>query len=71
MARVMYVKPGCPHCERARSDLATAGLSWEERDATREPAFKRELMRYSKGTGMVPTVVVDGQVESVGWKGHG
>ena len=69
--RIMYVKPACPHCQRARDDMGAQGLEWEERDATTRPEWRAELMEFSKGTGMVPTIVNSGQVETVGWKGRG
>jgi glutaredoxin 3 len=53
----MYVKPGCPYCQRAREDLTARGEEFVEKDATADPFWKRELMRHSKGTGVVPTIV--------------
>jgi len=69
--RVMYVKPNCPYCEEARASLRADGLEWEERDATSRADWKAELMRHSKKTGMVPTIVMDDQVVTVGWQGGG
>jgi glutaredoxin len=69
--RIMYVKPSCPYCQQAREGLTADGAEWEERDATSRADWKEELMGYSKGTGMVPTIVNAGQVEMVGWKGRG
>ena len=67
----MYVKPACPYCAQAREGLAAEGKTWEERDATTRADWREELMRFSKGTGMVPTVVLGQNVETVGWKGGG
>ena len=67
----MYVKPGCPYCDGARERLRGEGLEWEERDATTRDDWRAELMEHSRGTGMVPTIVAAGQVETVGWKGGG
>jgi glutaredoxin 3 len=67
----MYVKPGCPYCQQAREALRAQGLEWEERDATARPEWREELFRYTRRTGKVPTIVLAGQVESVGWKGRG
>jgi glutaredoxin 3 len=69
--RIMYVKPGCPYCEEAREDMRLEGLAWEERDATTRPDWRAELMRHSKNTGKVPTVVMGDEVVTVGWKGRG
>ena len=64
---VMYVKPGCPYCDDAREHLAAAGEAFEERDATTRADWKAELMRYSRDTGMVPTLVRDGGEVQVGF----
>lgn len=57
MSAVMYVKPGCPYCKAAREHLAAEGESAEERDATQNAAWKAELMGYTNGRGIVPTIV--------------
>jgi glutaredoxin len=67
----MYTKPNCPYCAQARAALTERGDEFEERDATARSDWKAELMRYSKGTGMVPTIVVGDEVETVGWQGRG
>lgn len=68
---VVYVKPGCPYCAEAGEDLTADGVDFEERDATERPEWREELMRFSKNTGRVPTVVLGDRVVSVGWKGRG
>ncbi|HMJ33371.1 MAG TPA: glutaredoxin family protein [Baekduia sp.] len=57
MSSVMYVKPNCPYCQAAREHLAAEDEAIEERDATQNAAFKAELMRYTRNTGVVPTIV--------------
>jgi len=69
--RIMYVKPGCPYCEEARDGLRAEGLAWEERDATTRADWRAELMRHSRNTGQVPTIVMGDEVVTVGWKGRG
>jgi glutaredoxin 3 len=59
MSVVMYVKPGCPYCQSAREALAEAGETVEERDATKNPAWRTELMGYTNNRGVVPTIVRD------------
>lgn len=68
--RIMYVKPGCPYCERARDGLRASGHEWEERDATTRGDWRDELFRHSNGTGIVPTIVAPDGVQ-IGWKGGG
>jgi glutaredoxin len=68
MSTVLYVKPGCPHCAAAREDLTTRGEEFEERDATIDAGWREELMRYTKETGVVPTIVRgDGAEVQVGF----
>ena len=71
MTLVMYVKPGCPWCEEQRERFRSQGVEWEEIDATADPAARADLIRHTDGTRMVPTVVEDGRVISVGFDGHG
>jgi glutaredoxin len=64
MSVVMYVKPGCPYCQAAREQLAADGETVEERDATRDAAWKAELMGYTNNRGVVPTIVRgDGDIQ--------
>ena len=65
----MYVKPACPYCEAARGRLRDAGLDWEERDATTNADWKRELFSYSP-RGVVPTIV-EGDSVTIGHDGGG
>jgi glutaredoxin len=70
-ARVMYVKPNCPYCEEARVALRADGVEFEERDATSRDDWRAELMRHSRDTGKVPTIVMGDEVVTIGWKGRG
>jgi glutaredoxin len=60
MTVVMYVKPRCPYCQAARAHLAAEGVEVQERDATRDPDWRAELMSYTNNRGIVPTIVRDG-----------
>jgi glutaredoxin len=60
VSAVMYVKPNCPYCQAAREHLAAEGEAVEERDATQNAGWKAELMRYTRDTGVVPTIVRSG-----------
>ena len=60
MTVIMYVKPGCPYCQRAREQLAAEGATVEERDATQNPDWRAELMGYTNNRGVVPAIVRDG-----------
>lgn len=71
MTTVVYVKPNCPYCDEARTALRADGVEFEERDATTRADWRAELMAHSRDSGMVPTVVREGEVVTVGWKGRG
>lgn len=71
MSVIMYVKPGCPWCDEQRDRFRSAGITWEERDATADPDARGELIGFTEGSRMVPTVVEDGRVVSIGVDGHG
>lgn len=68
---IMYVKPNCPYCDKARDSLRSQGIDWEERDATTDAGWKRELMDHSRGSGVVPTIVAPDGGVTVGWEGRG
>ena len=63
----MYIKPGCPYCQAAREYLAAHGDAVEERDATADDQWKKELMQLTNNRVIVPTIVRDGEREQVGF----
>jgi glutaredoxin 3 len=67
MTTLMYTKPNCPYCAAARADMDERGEAYEDRDATTNPAWKAELMDYSRNTGLVPTIVRAGGQVQVGF----
>lgn len=67
MGVVMYVKPGCPYCQAAREHFAAEGTDVQERDATTNADWRAELMGYTNGRGIVPTIVRDGERPQVGF----
>ena len=68
---LMYVKPGCPWCERQRDRFRADSVEWDEVDATADRGARAELIRLTSGTRIVPTVVFpDGSVQ-LGHDGHG
>lgn len=63
---VMYVTPTCPVCRRARSWLARSGVSFVERDISRDEGAARELQEKARRAGVradgVPVFDVGGQL---------
>ncbi len=67
MTVVMYVKPGCLYCRVAREHFDQAGPVVEERYATENATWKGELTSYTDGSGVVPTIVREGETVQVGF----
>ncbi|HMT06731.1 MAG TPA: glutaredoxin [Pyrinomonadaceae bacterium] len=67
MAIVMYVKPGCPYCQKARDHYNANGISFVEYDAQNDKARQREMLAFSGGDPTVPCIVDDGKFVGSGW----
>lgn len=67
MALVVYVKPGCPYCDKACEELAGEGYELTIYDAQNDPERQREMLNLTNGDTMVPVIVENGQVKSSGW----
>lgn len=53
----MYVKPGCPYCERARSLLDRKGAKVAEIVASQDPALRAEMNARS-GRNTFPQIFI-------------
>lgn len=67
MSIVMYVKPDCPYCQRARDYYNEKGIDFIEYDAQNDRERQREMLEYSGGDVTVPTIVEDGEYIQSGW----
>jgi glutaredoxin 3 len=67
MALVMYVKPGCPYCQRARDYYNENGIEFTEYDAQNDKARQKEMLAYSDGDPVVPCIVENGRYVQSGW----
>jgi thioredoxin reductase (NADPH) len=52
---VVYTKPGCPYCERAKRLLGEKGQTWTEIDVEEEPGRRAEMIERS-GRTSVPQI---------------
>lgn len=52
---VLFTKPGCSHCSRAKSVLAKAGLGYDEL------ATSPRILKALPGAGTTPQIFVDGE----------
>ena len=55
----LYTLSGCPHCVRARRQLARHGARPSEVCGDGDPAFRERLLELTGGT-TVPQIVIDG-----------
>jgi len=62
----LYVKDGCPHCDRERSALAARGARFTEIDVVRHPEVVPELLKLTKGRRVVPVTVEGARITIAG-----
>jgi glutaredoxin 3 len=67
MALVMYIKPGCPYCQRARDYYNENGIAFTEYDAENDREHKKEMFAFSDGDPTVPCIVENGVYVKSGW----
>jgi len=63
----MYVKPGCPYCQRARDHYNSKGIEFVEYDAQSDLDRQKEMLEISGGDLVVPCIVIDGEYVQSGW----
>jgi glutaredoxin len=67
MSIVMYVKPGCPYCQRARDYYNESGIDFIEYDAQNDSERQREMLEFTGGDVTVPAIVENGKYVQSGW----
>lgn len=67
MSVVLYTKPGCPYCQKARDHYINEGVAFTEYDAQNDMVRQREMLEYSGGDLVVPCIVVNGEYVQSGW----
>jgi glutaredoxin len=63
----MYVKPGCPYCQKARDHFNESGIRFVEYDAQNDLSRQREMLELSGGDLVVPCIVENGEYIQSGW----
>lgn len=58
---IVYTTPTCPYCHMVKDFLTEKGISFEERDVARNPAYAQELVRNTGQMG-VPVTIINGEV---------
>ena len=67
MSLVMYVKPGCPYCQKARDHFNANGIQYIEYDAQNDKARQKEMLALTGGDPTVPAMVENGVWKGSGW----
>lgn len=68
---VIYTKPGCPYCAKARDWYDAQKITFTEKNAQDNREYRREMLSYANGDPTVPVIVVDGVYQQSGWEGRG
>jgi glutaredoxin len=68
---VMYTKPGCPYCAKAREYYTGQQIPFDDRNAQDNLSFRKEMLAITKGDPTVPVIVEDGVLKQIGWEGRG
>lgn len=58
---VIYTKPGCPYCARAKALLDRKGVAYEEIVAAFDPEKKAEMVKRANGGSTYPQIFIDGK----------
>lgn len=67
MALVMYIKPGCPYCRKARDYYVQNNIEFTEYDAQSDRERRAEMFAFSGGDPTVPCIVENGEYIQSGW----
>jgi glutaredoxin 3 len=67
MSLVMYIKPGCPYCQKARDYYNENNIVFTEYDAQNDAQRKKEMLDFSDGDPTVPCIVENGVYVASGW----
>ena len=58
---VVYTSPTCPYCTMVKEFLSQRGISFEERDVSRDSSYAEELVNRTGQMG-VPVTIINGQI---------
>lgn len=67
MSLIIYSKPGCPYCDKARDYYVENGIEFTEYNAQDDLVRKKEMLAVSGGDLVVPCIVENGEHIQSGW----
>jgi glutaredoxin 3 len=68
---VIYTKPDCPYCAKAKAWYNAQGIAFDERNAQDNLEYRKEMFSYTGGDPVVPAIVENGVYKQSGWEGRG
>jgi glutaredoxin 3 len=68
---VIYTKPDCPHCAKAKDWYNAKGIAFTEKNAQDNREYRKEMFSFSNGDPTVPVIVENGKFKQQGWEGRG
>jgi glutaredoxin len=67
MSVIIYIKPGCPYCQKARDYYNANNISFVEFDAQNDKQRQLEMLQFADGDLVVPCIIEDGEYVQSGW----
>jgi glutaredoxin 3 len=67
MSVIIYTKPGCPYCQKARDYYNENNISFTEFDAQNDKQRQREMLQFADGDLVVPCIIENGEYVQSGW----
>lgn len=71
MEVIIYTKPGCPYCAKAREFYTGRGIPFRDLNAQDDLDIRREMLSITDGNPTVPVILEDGRLKQIGWEGRG
>jgi glutaredoxin len=66
----LFGSADCPHTMALREHLLWNRIAFTEYDIEADPAARARLLLLTGGRAMVPVLVENGRVSSIGWRGR-
>jgi glutaredoxin 3 len=66
----LYIKDGCPYCRKQIEELDREGVAYRLHNVSRDRAALKKA-KEDFAARMVPVVVEDGRVKTIGYRGQG
>jgi glutaredoxin len=67
MSLILYTKPDCPYCRKAKDYYNAEGIDFIEYDAQNDKQRQREMLEITGGDTVVPAIVENGSYIGSGW----